>query len=150
MKANLKIVSELWYVHYMSIYNYMICMNNYANPIYGVATIYHQVRCFRWGRPSLFHTATSLLIRYKMLCMREISYRLIWTKFINMLSVCAQCGMHRRFNWWIIVVFNIEPFYSDVCGDYRRPQTLAEICRIIGIYCGFKSVAAGVKYPGLM
>ena len=31
------------------------------------------------GDPSLFHTATSLLIWYKMFCMRDISYRLIWT-----------------------------------------------------------------------
>ena len=36
--------------------------NNYANPVYGVATICHQVRWLRWGHPSLFHTATSLLI----------------------------------------------------------------------------------------
>ena len=61
----------------------------------------------RWGHPSHFHTATTLLIRYEMLCMREISYRLIWMKFINMLSVCAQCGTHRRFNWWIIAVLTL-------------------------------------------
>ena len=60
--------------------------NNYANPVYGFATICHQVRCLRWGHPSLFYTATSLLILYKMFCMRDISYRLIWMKFINMLS----------------------------------------------------------------
>ena len=59
---------------------------NYANPVYGFATICHQVRCLRWGHLSLFYTATSLLILYKMLCMRDISYRLIWMKFINMLS----------------------------------------------------------------
>ena len=35
---------------------------NYANPVYGVAAICHQVRWLRWGHPSLFHTATSLLI----------------------------------------------------------------------------------------
>ena len=35
---------------------------NYADPVYGVATICHQVRCLRWGQPSLFHTAMSLLI----------------------------------------------------------------------------------------
>ena len=37
--------------------------------------------------------------------------------------------------------FNIEPFCSDVCGDHRRPQTLAEICRNMGICCGFRAVA---------
>ena len=33
-----------------------------ANPLYGVTTICHQVRWLRWVHPSLFHTATSLLI----------------------------------------------------------------------------------------
>ena len=51
---------------------------NYASPVYGVATICHQVRWLRWGHPSLFHIATSLLIWYKMFCVRDISYRLIW------------------------------------------------------------------------
>ena len=43
------------------------CSNvvNYANPVYGVATFCHQVRWLRWGHPSLFHTAMSLLIWYK-------------------------------------------------------------------------------------
>ena len=104
--------------------------DNYANPIYGVATVCHQVRCLRWGHPSLFHTATSLLIWYKLFCVRDILNRLIW--------------MHRRCG------FNIKPFCSDVCGDHRRPQTLAEICRTMGICCGFRAVGARVKYPGPM
>ena len=62
----------------------------YANPVYGVATICHQVSWLRWGHPSLFHTATSLLIWYKMFCVRDISYKLIWMEFINMFSVYAQ------------------------------------------------------------
>ena len=45
--------------------------------------------------------------------------------------------------------FNIEPFCSDVCGDHRRPQTLAEICRNMDSCCGFRAVAAREKYPGL-
>ena len=45
--------------------------------------------------------------------------------------------------------FNIEPFCSDVCGDHRRPQTLAEICRNMDSRCGFRAVAAREKYPGL-
>ena len=72
---------------------------NYANPVYDVATICHQVRWLRWGHPSLFHTATSLLIWYKMFCMREISCRHIWMEFINRFSVYAQSGTHSRFNW---------------------------------------------------
>ena len=78
--------------------------DNYADPVYGVATICHQVRCLRWGHPRLFDTATSLLIWYKMFCMRDMSYRPTWMKFINMLSVYTQSGTHRRVNWWIIAV----------------------------------------------
>ena len=46
--------------------------------------------------------------------------------------------------------FNIEPLCSDVCGDHRRPQTLAEICRNMCICCGFRAVAARDKYPGFI
>ena len=84
-------------------------IENYANPVYGVVTVCHQVRCLRWGHPSLFHTTTSLLIWYKMLCVRYISYRLIWMEFINMFSVYAQSETHRRFNWWIIAVLTYNP-----------------------------------------
>ena len=45
---------------------------------------------------------------------------------------------------------NIEPFRSDVYGDHRRPKTLVEICRNIGICCGFRAVAARGKYPGFI
>ena len=66
------------------------------NPVYGVATICHQVRWLRWGLPSLFHTTTSLLIWYEMFCVRDISYTLILMEFINMFSVYAQSGTHSR------------------------------------------------------
>ena len=46
--------------------------------------------------------------------------------------------------------FNIQPFCSDVCGDHRRPQTLAEMCRNMAFCYGFRSMAARVKYPGFM
>ena len=72
---------------------------NYANPVYGVATICHQVRWLRWGHPSLFHTATSLLIWYKMFWVRDISYKLLWMEFINMFSVYVKSGTHSRINW---------------------------------------------------
>ena len=72
-------------------------ISNYTNPVYGVATICHQVRWLRWGHPSPFHIATSLLILYKMFYMREISYRLIWMEFIKMFSVYAQSGTHKWF-----------------------------------------------------
>ena len=86
-----------------------LCVGNYANPAYGVATICHQVRWVRWGHPSLFHTATSLLIWYKMFCAKDFSYRLIWMEFINMFSVYAQSGTHSRFNRWIVVVLTYNP-----------------------------------------
>ena len=82
--------------------------------------------------------------------MRDISCRLIWMKCINMLSVYAQSGTHGRFNWWIIALFDIETFCSDVCGDHRRPQTLAKICRNTGVCCGFRAVAAREKHPGFI
>ena len=82
---------------------------NYADPVYGVATICHQVRWLRWGHPSLFHTATSLLIWYKIFCVRDISYILIRVEFINILSVYAQSGTHSRFNWWIVMVVTYNP-----------------------------------------
>ena len=72
---------------------------NYANPLYDVATICHQVRWLRWGHPSIFHTATSLLIWHEMFCVRDISYRLTWMEFIKMFSAYAQSGTHSRFNW---------------------------------------------------
>ena len=34
--------------------------------------------------------------------------------------------------------FDIEAFYSDVCGDHRRPQTLAEICKKYGCLLRFQ------------
>ena len=46
--------------------------------------------------------------------------------------------------------FNIEPICSDVCGDHRSPQTPVEICRNLGICCGFRAVAARGKYPGFI
>ena len=84
---------------------------NYANPVYGFATICHQVHWLRWGHRSFFHTAMSLLIWYKMFCVRDISNRLIWMEFINMFSVYAQSGMHSHFKWWIIVVLTYNPSF---------------------------------------
>ena len=81
-----------------------------------------------------------LLIWYKMFCMRDISYRLIWMKCINMHSVYAQSGTQA---FWLMNYcgFYIEPFCSDVCGDHQRPQTLAEIYKNMGICCGFRVFA---------
>ena len=85
-----------------------------------------------------------------MFHVRDISYRLIWMKFTNMLSVYAQSGTHRRLNRMNYCGFNIERFCSDVCEDHWRPQTLAEIYRNMVICCGFMVVAARGKYPGFI
>ena len=64
-----------------------------------------------------------------------------------MLSVYEQSGKHSR----LIddyCGFKIQTFCSDVRGDHRRSQTLAEMCK--NICCGFRSVAARVKYPGFL
>ena len=90
------------------------------------------------GHQSLFCAATSLLIWNKMFCVRDISNRLIGMEFINMFSMYNYCG------------FNTQPFCSDVCGDHRRPQTLAEMCKNMAICYGYRSVATRVKYPGFM
>ena len=79
---NTKLLPEL-----LGVLNIVCYNHNYTNPIYGVATICHQVHCLCWGHSSLFHTATFLLIWYKMFCMRDISCRLVWMKFINMLFI---------------------------------------------------------------
>ena len=89
---------------------------NTLNPVYGVATICHQVRYIRWGHPSLFHTATPLLSWYKMLCVGDILYRLVWVKFMNKISMHAQFGTHKRFNWDIIAVLKQNPFVL-MCVD---------------------------------
>ena len=119
---------------------------NYANPVYGVPTICHQVRCLRRRHPSLFHTATSFF--YIKCSAWEIYHADVygWT----LLSVYAQSGRHRRYKLMNYCGFNIEPFCSDVCGDHRRPQTLAEICRNMGICCGFRAMAVLGKYPGFI
>ena len=43
-------------------------------------------------------------------------------------------------------VVNTKSYCSDVCGYHRLPQTLAEICRNMGICCSFRAVATRGKY----
>ena len=44
------------------------------------------------GHPSLVHIATSLLIWYKMFCVRDISNRLMWMELINMFPCMHSMG----------------------------------------------------------
>ena len=101
IQLQIKMVHNAWFLiaSWCILLAELMVKFNYTNPIYGVASICHQVRWLRWGHPILFHTATSLLIWYKMFCVRDISYRLIWMEFVNMFSMHAQSEMHSRFNW---------------------------------------------------
>ena len=65
----------------------------------------------------------------------------------HVFRVCAIWDT-QAFNWCTIVILNIKPFCSDVCGDHRRPQSLAEICRNKGICCCFRAVAARENIRG--
>ena len=93
------------------------------------------------GHPSLFHTAIFHLNWYKMACMANILYRVIWEKCMSMLSMYVQSGMHRHFHWKVIAVLTQNPtvlMFVDVTGAS------------MGICCGFRTVAAGGNYPGFM
>ena len=84
---------------------------------------------------------------YKIACMANILHTLIWVKFVSMLPMYVQSGT-QAFSLKNYCGFNTKSYCSDVCGYHRRPQTLVEICRNMGICCGFRAVAAEGKYPG--
>ena len=75
-----------WCIHKSIKPTLSISWNN-LNPTWGIATISHQARCMGWGHQSLFHAASSLLNWYKMACMTNMLHRLIWVKFMSMLSM---------------------------------------------------------------
>ena len=85
-----------------------------------------------------------------MACIADISYRLIWMKFSKHdFYVCA-IRYTQAFSMKNYCGFNTKSYCSDVCGYHRCPQTLAEICRNIGICCSFWAVATREKYPGFI
>ena len=51
---------------------------------------------------------------------------------------------------WIIAVLNTKSYCFDVCGYHWCPQTQTEMCRNMGIWCGFRAVATRQKYPGFI
>ena len=66
-----------------------VAVVNNINPVEGVATICHQVRCMSWGHPSLFHAATSLLNWYKMAFIAKVLHRLFgWNLWACFLCMC--------------------------------------------------------------
>ena len=126
--SNVNLISDVGYI-------------NYANPVYGVATICHQVRCLRWGHPSPFHTATS----FNLIC-NVLHERYIIQTYMDEIFKHAFCvsAIWEAQAFWLMNYcgFNIEPLCSDVWGDHQHPQTLGKICRNMGICCGFRAVAA--------
>ena len=106
---------------------------NTLNPVCGISTICHQVRCMHWGHFSLFQRDMFLLNWYKIVCMEYLSYAFIQMKFTNVLSVCFKSGVPRHFHWRSIVVLNIISHCSFVCVYQWCPQPLAEIYRNMGI-----------------
>ena len=98
-----------------------------------------------WGT-SLFYVAMSLLNWYKMACMGDILHKLIWMKFISLLSMYGKFRIHMHFHWRIIVV-QVLLFW---CLWISPVPPKAEICGNMGIYCGFRAVAAREKYRGFI
>ena len=117
------------------IYKQLHCLHagechNYANPVYGVATICHQVP---WGHPSLFHTATSLLIWYKMFCVRDVSHRLQDSKsgpglLMSWVSSTARPSACPAPNQYIIVAAEV------LVPSGARPSTARESVTLMNIY----------------
>ena len=102
-----------------------------------------------WGHLRLFYAATFPLNWYKMACMGDILHRLIWMKFISMLSMFVQFVTH-AFSLKNYCDFNTKSYCSDVCGYHQCPQALAKICRNMGTCCSFRALAAREKYPGFI
>ena len=101
----------------------------------------------RWGYPGLFDTATPFTMDikwpawdlYNTDSLYEIHKRdfyacAIWDT--QAFPLKGHCG------------FNIKPYCSDVYEYHQCPQTLAEICKNMGVCCGFRTVAARGTYPG--
>ena len=89
--------------------------------LYKVLALYDTrfICCMRWGHPSLFDAATSLLSWYKMACMANEIHRLIWVKFMSMLLMYVQPGTHRHFHWRVIAVLTQNPavlMFVDITG----------------------------------
>ena len=88
------------------------------------------------SHPSLFHTATSLLNWYKMACMANILHRLIWVKFMSILSMYVQSGTHKHFHWRIIAVLTQNPtvlMVVDITGAPKLYRKCVETCVFVAV-----------------
>ena len=84
---------------------------------------------------------------YKIVCMGDLLYEFIWTKFTNFLSTDVQTQVRSLKSH---CSFDTEPYCSDFCGYQRSPHNLAEIYRNMSICGGFRAMAARENYPGFI
>ena len=128
-------------IHYILLFRH-----NTPNPICCVATMCHQVRSMHWE--SLLCSQVSFKLIKNGLHERFIIQIYLDKSYEHAFYVCAirdtqvrpvksYCG------------FNTELHCSDFCGYQWCPQTLAAICRNMGICGSFGAAATWEKYQGL-
>ena len=99
----------------------------------------------RWGLPSLFYAATPLINWYKMACMRDILYRLIWMKFISMLSMYVQSG--GTHSHWRIMVLTQSPTVLIFVDITSAPNSRGNMWKH-WYFCSFRAVISGLHLIG--
>ena len=105
----------------------------HVDPECCVATVCHQVRFMYWEHLGHFQRAISHLKWHKIVCMRYLACAFSQMKSTDMFSMYLQSGVPRHFIWWFIAVEHKTSLFSCfVCQCW--PQTLATICRNMGIW----------------
>ena len=130
--------------------SHKFCSLNYLNPICWVATLCHQVCCMYWRHFGHLHRAISNLNWYEIVCMEDLASTFSQMKSMNMFSMYLQSGIPQAFPLKIYCRFNIEPhcFHAYVCQCW--PQTLAAICRNMGVCDVFTLCPPGEIYLGFI
>ena len=99
---------------------------NYVDPECCVSTVGYQVRCMYWGHLGHFHRAISHLNVFHVLA--------IWSS--QTFHMAFYCGLNKE----------LHCFHVYVCKCW--PQTLAAICRYMGIWDVFMLHPPGKIYLG--
>ena len=107
---------------------------NYVDRECCVATVCHQVRFMYWEHLGHFQKAISHLKWHKIVCMRYLACAFSQMKSTDMFSMYLQSGVIQTFHMVIYCGLNIKLhcFHVYVCQCW--PQTLATICRNMGIW----------------
>ena len=137
---------HLWWRHGMEPFPYQLtlCEGNHRSPsISGLVEYcnYFLQGCFmHWGCPSLFHTAASHFIWYKV---ASVEIFLFGSKLQLQLHTFYVCTIQDTQAFWLKndCGLSIEPCWFDKWGHRRCHQTLSAICRNMGICGGFRAVA---------